>query len=81
MPNTGYTAEDILALETRLAAYLEAEAACLRNQSYQMPDRRQVTRADLAEIRKGIADLRDELARANGVVRTRGRARRGVIMS
>jgi hypothetical protein len=76
----GYTAADIARLETRLVAYLEAEAACLRNQEYRMPDRRQVTRADLAEIRKGIEDLRGELASASGKPIVRGRTRRGVLL-
>lgn len=77
----GYSAADIAQLESRLAAYLEAEAACLRNQEYQLPDRRRVTRADLAIVQKGIADLRSELAIANGSAPiVRGRARRGVLL-
>lgn len=74
-----YSSADIAQLETRLAAYLEAEAAVLRNQSYTMPDGRSVTRAQLAEIRKGLEDVRGELATAQGRPRVRGRARRGVI--
>lgn len=75
-----YTAAQIAELETRLANYLEAEAAVLRNQSYEMPDGRSLTRASLAEIRKGIIDLRNEIGAATGNPIVRGRARRGVIM-
>ena len=75
-----YTPAQIAALEARLALYLEAEIAVLRNQSYTMPDRRSVTRANLAEIRKGIADLREELASAEGAPLVRGRARRAVTL-
>jgi hypothetical protein len=75
------TAAEIAALEARLALYLQAEADILRNQSYQMPDGRQLTRADLREVRKGIEDLRGEIEGAAGTPVVRGRARRGVIMS
>ncbi|VAW17708.1 hypothetical protein MNBD_ALPHA12-452 [hydrothermal vent metagenome] len=43
--------------EARLTAYLDAEAAVLNNQSYDIDvggSRRSMTRADLAEVRKGI---------------------------
>lgn len=46
---------------TRLAAYLEAEAAVLRMQAFSL-EGRQVTRANLAEIRTGIAELRRAVA-------------------
>lgn len=75
----GYSAADIAGLKGRLDLYLEAEAAVLRNQSYELEGRKLV-RANLAEIRKGIADLRAELGNATGIVRPRGRARRGVIL-
>jgi antitoxin component HigA of HigAB toxin-antitoxin module len=75
-----YSAAQIADLEARLARYLEAEAAALRNQSATLPDGRSVTRAHLGEIRKGIADLRNEIASASGVPLTRGRARRGVLL-
>jgi hypothetical protein len=75
-----YSAADIAQLEGRLAAYLEAEAAVLRNQSYTMPDGRSVTRAQLAQIQKGVEQLRQELASARGAPLVRGRARRGVLL-
>ena len=43
--------------EARLTAYLDAEAAVLNNQKYEIDlggSRRSLTRADLAEVRKGI---------------------------
>jgi hypothetical protein len=39
------TAQQIADIEGRLALYLEAEAAVLRNQSYKMPNGREMTRA------------------------------------
>jgi len=75
-----YSAAEILQLQERLAAYLAAEAAILRNQSAALPDGRQVTRTNLAEVRKGIEDLRREIGTATGAPIVRGRARRGVIL-
>lgn len=46
----------VMSNATRLAAYLEAEAAVLRMQAFNL-EGRQVTRANLAEIRQGIAEL------------------------
>lgn len=40
--------------ETQLAAYMEAETKVLRGQSYTIGSR-QLTRADLKDIREGIA--------------------------
>lgn len=40
--------------EAQLAAYLEAERRVLRNQSYQLPSGRAVSRANLKEIQDGI---------------------------
>jgi len=75
-----YTPAEIAAEEARLANYLAAEAAVLRNQSYEMPDGRKLVRADLAAIAKGINDCRGRLDRMRGTTRPRGRARRGVIL-
>lgn len=72
-----YSPAAIAAIETRLAAYLAAEADILRNQSYEFEGRK-LTRANLAEVRKGIAELRSELATAQGKPIRVGRARRGV---
>jgi hypothetical protein len=66
---------------TRLAAYLEAEAAVLRNQSYQMPDGRQRHARQPGRDPQGHrVELRGELASATACRRVRGRARRGVIL-
>lgn len=75
-----YTPAEIAAEEARLANYLEAEAAVLRNQSYEMPDGRKLVRADLTAIVKGIDGCRASLDRMRGTTRARGRARRGVIL-
>ena len=74
------SAEEIAQLQTRLSAYYAAELAVLRNQSYEMPDGRKLTRASLTEIRKAISDLRAEIGDATGAPITRGRMRRGVIL-
>lgn len=47
-------------LERRLSLYLDAEAAVLRGQEYEIGDRR-LRRADLAEIRKTIDDLQIQI--------------------
>jgi hypothetical protein len=80
MAYAAYTPAEIAAEEARLASYLEAEAAALRNQSYQMPDGRQLTRANLKDIRDGIESSRGRLDEMRGVSRVKGRARRGVII-
>jgi hypothetical protein len=73
-----YSAADIAQAEARYTAYVEAEAAVLRNQSYEM-DGRKLVRANLADIRKGLAEARNDLDRMKSASRPRGRARRGVI--
>lgn len=72
--------DDLERLQGRLTAYYEAEAAVLRNQSYEMPDGRKLTRASLSVIRQAIADLRAEIGQATGAPIVRGRVRRGVAM-
>lgn len=47
-------------LQERLDAYIAAEAACLKGQSYRIGDR-ELRRADLSEIRAAIDDLSAEL--------------------
>lgn len=55
----------------RLASYKAAEARILKGQSWRMGER-QLTSADLGEVRKAITDLQAQLARetagAAGVV-------------
>lgn len=60
--------------QQRLDAYLDAEARVLAGQSVRLGDR-QVTLADLSEIRKGIAQLRSELAAAQVTGPARGSLR------
>lgn len=72
--------DEIAQLGARLTAYQAAELAVLRNQSYRMPDGRELTRASLKEIRQGIEGLRNELANASGNPIVRGRMRRGIVV-
>lgn len=72
---------ELAALQARLDSYYAAEAAVLRNQSYKMPDGRELTRASLKEIRAGIDRLRGEIAAAAGAPIVKGRVRRGVVMN
>ena len=65
--------DDVAKSETviieRLELYYEAERKVLRGQSYTLGNR-QLTRANLAEIRKAIKDLESELEQTKG--RSRG---------
>ena len=54
----------------RLQQYLEAEAAILQGQAYTL-DGRSLTRADLAEVRRGIEELEAEGITPNGLERKR----------
>ena len=51
-------------LQERLDAYIAAEAACLKGQSYRIGDR-ELRRADLSEIRAAITALSEELKQMN----------------
>lgn len=75
------SAEEIARLTELVAAYQAAELSVLRNQSYRMPDGRELTRASLAEIRRGRKDAEAQLGAATGTAVSRGRARRFVNMS
>lgn len=55
----------------RLDAYLAAETAVLSGQRVRFGER-DLTRADLAEIRKGIAQLRAQLQRETEIAAGRG---------
>ena len=59
----------------RLELYYEAERKVLRGQSYTIGNR-QLTRANLAEIRKAIKELESELEQTKG--RSRGFSKRVV---
>lgn len=75
------SSEEIARLAALVAAYQAAELAVLRNQSYEMPDGRRLTRASLKDIRAGKAQAEAEYAVASGTVVRRGRARRFVNVS
>ena len=47
-------------LKTRLRRYLEAEAAILRGEEYQL-DARRLRRPDLSKVRQAISDLEAEI--------------------
>jgi hypothetical protein len=75
------SSEELERLAALVAAYQAAELAALRNQSYEMPDGRKLTRASLAEIRKGRKDAEAAYALACGTPIVRGQVRRFVNMS
>ena len=66
-------ARSAAAIVERLELYYEAERKVLRGQSYTLGNR-QLTRANLSEIRKAIKDLENELEQLEG--RSRGFSRR-----
>ena len=68
-------ARSAAAIVERLELYYEAERKVLRGQSYTLGNR-QLTRANLSEIRKAIKDLENELEQLEG--RLRGFSRRVV---
>ena len=68
-------ARSVAAIIERLELYYEAERKVLRGQSYTLGNR-QLTRANLSEIRKAIKDLENELEQLTG--RSRGFSRRVV---
>lgn len=75
------SSEELERLAALVAAYQAAELAALRNQSYEMPDGRKLTRADLKDIREGRRQAEADYAAACGELTVRGRARRFVNMS
>ena len=64
-------------LQARLRRYLEAEAAILRGQEYQLENRR-LRRADLTSVRAAIKELEDEIATLE--MKSNGRVRRVVFI-
>lgn len=65
-------------LRDRLARYVAAETAILSGQSYRIGER-QLTRAELAEVRAEIRELAGQIARAESAASgTRGRLRYGM---
>lgn len=63
-------AELLITKNAELVLYREALAAILKNQSYTIKDRT-YTRATLSEVRKGIKDLENEIAKIErGGIRT-----------
>lgn len=73
--------EEIARLRALVLAYQAAELQVLRNQSYEMPDGRRLSRANLTEIRNGRKEAEAAYAQAVGIPQVRGRARRFVNMS
>ena len=68
-------AKSAAVITERLELYYEAERKVLRGQSYTIGNR-QLTRANLAEIRKAIKELESELEQMQG--RSRGFSKRVV---
>ena len=75
------SADEIARLLARKQAYETAELAVLRNQSYKMPDGRELSRANLSEIRKGLKGAEADYRCALGESTARGRSRRAWNMS
>lgn len=73
------TAAELAALQARLDLYYAAEARILSNQSYRMPDGRELTRAGLKEVQSMIATLENRIAGGADTPRAKGRARRAVV--
>ena len=73
------SAEERARLLALVQAYQAAELSVLRNQSYRMPDGRELARANLSEIRNGRKEAEAAYAQALGAPIQRGRARAGVI--
>lgn len=71
---------EIDTLTDRLTAYYAAERDLLRNQSYEMPDGRKLSRTDLKAVQAEIDKIRRELAGGSSTPIVRGRARRGIGM-
>lgn len=69
-------------IESRLDLYYAAEEALLRNESYKMPDGRELTRVnDLKSIQAQIEGFENQLDGDDGTPIVKGRVRRGVIMN
>lgn len=68
-------------ITARLESYYAAEQAILRNQSYKMPDNRELTRTNLKDVQTVIKQLEDKLDGGSDTPLVRGRARRFVNMS
>lgn len=73
------TAAEIAALQARLELYYAAEARILSNQSYRMPDGRELTRAGLKDVQAMIKTLENRIAGGAETPVAKGRARRGVV--
>ena len=75
------SAAELAALQARLDLYYAAEADLLRNQSYKMPNGRELTRTSLKSVQDMIKVLEGRIAAGQDVPAARGRARRFVNMS
>lgn len=76
MANVGIT---LATADARLQAYLAAETGVLSGQSVRFADGRELTRADLREIREGIVFWQGQVDRLDPkpIKRAVGRVRRG----
>ncbi len=68
-------------LQARLDLYYAAEAAILRNQSYEMPDGRRLERTNLSHVQEMIETLENRIDGGSETPVAKGRARRFVNMS
>ncbi len=73
------SAAQLARLQARLELYYAAEAAILRNQSYEMPDGRKLARANLKDVQAMIKSLEGQIDGGGDTPIARGRARRGVV--
>lgn len=65
--------------QVRLDLYYAAEAALLRNQSYEMPDGRKLERTSLRDVQSMIKTLEAKIEGGSALPVVRGRARAGSI--
>lgn len=75
------SAEALARLQARLDLYYAAEARILSNQSYKMPDGRELTRASLKQVQDQIKILENRIDAGGEIPVAKGRARRMVNMS
>lgn len=68
-------------LAALVSAYQQAELSVLRNQSYRMPDGRELTRANLNDILAGKKRAEADYKCALGLSNAKGRVRRAVNMT
>lgn len=75
------SADELARLQARLDLYYAAEEAILRNQSYRMPDGRELNRTSLKDVQSMISTLERRIEAGAETPVARGRARRFINMS